>query len=117
MNKEVMSDLIVAAKMEKSLTWEKMAKDLSMSPVWLTSACLGMNSAPKEKAVAITNYLGLGEEVTAALIGFPTKIWDQAVPTDPLVYRLYEVVGVYGDTLKEVIQALPNFLTIKSKDA
>jgi cyanate lyase len=63
-----------------------------------------MNSAPKEKAVAITNYLGLGEEVTAALIGFPTKIWDQAVPTDPLVYRLYEVVGVYGDTLKEVIQ-------------
>ena len=56
MNKEVMSDLIVAAKMEKSLTWEKIAKDLSMSPVWLTSACLGMNSAPKEKAVAITNY-------------------------------------------------------------
>ena len=35
---------------------------------------------------------------------FPTKIWDQAVPTDPLIYRLYEVVGVYGETLKEVIQ-------------
>ena len=104
MNKEVMSDLIVAAKMEKSLTWEKIATDLSMSPVWLTSACLGMNSAPEEKAIAITNYLGLGEEVTAALMVFPTKIWDQTVPTDPLVYRLYEVVGVYGDTLKEVIQ-------------
>ena len=90
--------------MEKSLTWEKIATDLSMSPVWLTSACLGMNSAPEEKAIAITNYLGLGEEVTAALMEFPTKIWDQTVPTDPLVYRLYEVVGVYGDTLKEVIQ-------------
>jgi cyanate lyase len=104
MNKETMSDLIISAKAEKGLTWEKIATDLSMSPVWLTSACLGMNSAPQEKAVAITNYLGLDEGVTAALVAFPTKIWDQAVPTDPLVYRLYEVVGVYGDTLKEVIQ-------------
>jgi cyanate lyase len=104
MNKETMSDLIISAKAEKGLTWEKIATDLSMSPVWLTSACLGMNSAPQDKAVAITNYLGLDEEVTAAMVAFPTKIWDQAVPTDPLVYRLYEVVGVYGDTLKEVIQ-------------
>ena len=104
MNKETMSDLIISAKAEKGLTWEKIATDLSMSPVWLTSACLGMNSAPQEKAVAITNYLGLDEGVTAALVAFPTKIWDQAVPTDPLVYRLYEVVGVYGDTLIEVIQ-------------
>jgi cyanate lyase len=63
-----------------------------------------MNSAPEEKAKAITDYLALDQEVTDALIAFPTKIWDQAVPTDPLVYRLYEVVGVYGDTLKEVIQ-------------
>ena len=104
MNKETMSDLIISTKAAKSLTWEKIATDLGMSPVWLTSACLGMNSAPEEKAKAITDYLGLDQEVTDALIAFPTKIWDQAVPTDPLVYRLYEVVGVYGDTLKEVIQ-------------
>jgi len=104
MNKEAMSDLIISAKAEKSLTWEKIATDLGMSPVWLTSACLGMNSAPADKAAAITEYLGLGSEVTEALEAFPTKIWDQTVPTDPLVYRLYEVVGVYGDTLKEVIQ-------------
>jgi cyanate lyase len=104
MNKETMSDLIISTKAAKSLTWEKISTDLGMSPVWLTSACLGMNSAPEEKAKAITDYLGLDQEVTDALIAFPTKIWDQAVPTDPLVYRLYEVVGVYGDTLKEVIQ-------------
>jgi cyanate lyase len=104
MNKEAMSDLIISTKSEKGLTWEKIATDLSMSPVWLTSVCLGMNSAPQDKALAISDYLGLGEEVTTALAAFPTKIWDQAVPTDPLVYRLYEVVGVYGDTLKEVIQ-------------
>lgn len=104
MNKETMTDTIVAVKQEKGLTWEKMGTDLGMSPVWLTSACLGMNSAPKEKAMAIAEYLGLGSDVSEALEAFPTKIWDQAVPTDPLIYRLYEIVGVYGETLKEVIQ-------------
>lgn len=104
MNKVEMTEAIISVKLEKNLTWEKMGTDLGMSPVWLTSACLGMNSAPAEKAAAIAEYLGLGAEVSDALASFPTKIWDQAVPTDPLIYRLYEVVGVYGDTLKEVIQ-------------
>lgn len=104
MDKVTMTETIIAAKLEKNLTWEAMGKELGMSPVWLTSACLGMNSAPPERAKAITEYLGLSPEVETALIAFPTKIWDQAVPTDPLIYRLYEVVGVYGETLKEVIQ-------------
>lgn len=104
MNKETMTDLIVAAKAKKNLSWEKMGNDLSMGPVWVASACLGMNSAPAEKAKAIADYLELNEDVAKALEKFPTKTWDQAVPTDPLIYRLYEVVGVYGDTLKEVIQ-------------
>lgn len=104
MNKQSMTDLIVSTKVAKGLTWEIMGTDLGMSPVWLASACLGMNSAPPEKAAAIAEYLGLGAEVVTALEAYPTKIWDQAVPTDPLIYRLYEVVGVYGETLKEVIQ-------------
>jgi cyanate lyase len=104
MNKLEMTDLIVSTKLEKGLSWETIGKDLGMSPVWVTSACLGMNSAPAEKASAIAEYLGLGDEVVQALEAYPTKIWDQVVPTDPLVYRLYEVVGVYGATLKEVIQ-------------
>ncbi len=104
MDKLTMTDIIVSAKVEKGLSWETMGTDLGMSPVWLTSACLGMNSAPPEKAAAIAEYLGLGPEVVTALEAYPTKIWDQAVPTDPLIYRLYEIVGVYGETLKEVIQ-------------
>jgi len=104
MNKLEMTDLIVSSKISKGLSWETIAKDLKVSPVWLTSACLGMNSATPEQAKAIADYLGLDDTVAEALVTFPTKIWDQAVPTDPLVYRLYEVVGVYGDTLKEVIQ-------------
>ena len=104
MDKISMTEVIISAKIKKDLSWESMAKDLDMSPVWLTSACLGMNSAPPEKAQAIVEYLGLDVEVATALMAFPTKVWDKAVPTDPLIYRLYEVVGVYGDTLKEVIQ-------------
>lgn len=104
MNKLQMTETIIAAKMAKKLTWEEIGKGVNVSPVWLTSACLGMNSAPPEIAAAITDFLGLDAEVAQALEAYPTKIWDQAVPTDPLVYRLYEIVGVYGETLKEVIQ-------------
>jgi len=104
MDKLTMTETLISAKLEKNLTWEQAGSDLDMSPVWLASACLGMNSAPTEKAAAIAEYFGLDEEVATALAAYPTKIWDQAVPTDPLIYRLYEIVGVYGDTLKEVIQ-------------
>lgn len=104
MDKQAMTDALISAKAAKSLTWEKMGTDLGFSPVWLASACLGMNSAPADKAKAIADYLGLGPDVAAAIAAYPTKIWDQAVPTDPLIYRLYEIVGVYGETLKEVIQ-------------
>ena len=104
MDKVTMTETIIATKLSRGLSWETMGKDLGMSPVWLTSACLGMNSAPPAKAAAIADYLGLGPDVANALAAFPTKKWDQTVPTDPLIYRLYEVVGVYGETLKAVIQ-------------
>lgn len=104
MDKLAMTEALMAAKASKGVGWQEIGDSVGMSPVWLASACLGMNSAPPEKAAKITNYFGLGEEVKSALEAFPTKVWDQAVPTDPLIYRLYEVVGVYGDTLKQVIQ-------------
>lgn len=104
MNKVTMTETIIASKLEKGLSWEAIAKTVGVSPVWLTSACLGMNSASADKADAICECLGLAPEVSTALQAFPTKKWDQAVPTDPLVYRFYEIIGVYGETLKEVIQ-------------
>ncbi len=104
MDKMQMTETIIATKLAKGLSWEGIAKALGMSPVWLTSACLGMNSAPPDKAKAIADYLELESEVADALAAFPTKVWDQTVPTDPLIYRFYEIVGVYGPTLKEVIQ-------------
>lgn len=104
MDKETMTDTIINKKLEKGLTWEDIGGELGLSPVWVASACLGMNSAPPEKAKAIAEYMGLSPDVEKALTDFPTKVWDQTVPTDPLIYRLYEIVGVYGQTLKQCIQ-------------
>lgn len=104
MNKLAMTQAIMVAKDSKELTWEAIGNSMGMSPVWVTSACLGMNSMPPEAAKKLCQLLDLGTEVELALAAYPTKVWDQAVPTDPLIYRLYEIVGVYGPTLKEVIQ-------------
>lgn len=104
MDKLTMTEIIIEAKLAKQVSWEAIAETVGVSPVWLTSACLGMNSASKEQAEAIASYLELDSSIAAALQDYPTKIWDQTVPTDPLIYRFYEIVGVYGETLKEVIQ-------------
>ncbi|MGX9417496.1 cyanase [Vibrio sp. RC27] len=104
MKKEEVVEAIVIAKHERNLSWQAISDELGMGCVWVTSACLGMNSMPKDIADKLCAFLELPEGANAALTAYPTKTWDQSVPQDPLIYRLYEVVGVYGDTLKEVIQ-------------
>ena len=104
MQKIDLTEIIFSIKKEKDLTWQTIADAIGMSVVWTTSACLGMNSCKPEVAEKLVEFLGLPEEAKSVLMEYPTKEWDKDVPQDPLVYRLYEVVGVYGDTLKEVIQ-------------
>lgn len=104
MNKLDVTEAIFSIKKDKSLTWEGIADAIGMSTVWTTSACLGMNSCPEDAAEKLVSFLGLPAEAKSVLMEYPTKEWDKSVPQDPLIYRLYEVVGVYGDTLKEVIQ-------------
>lgn len=105
MDKLDMKNAILAAKAERGLTWEALAEEIGMSPVWTCSACLGENSMPAEQADKLVNKLGLGPEVAAALSGFPYKggSMPREIPTDPLVYRFYEILLVYGGTLKEII--------------
>lgn len=95
--------VIKEAKENQGISWQAIADSIGMSVIWTTSACLGMNSMPQDKAELLCEKLGLGPEVAIALSRCPNKSWDKAVPTDPLIYRLYEVVGVYGETIKEVI--------------
>jgi cyanate lyase len=52
----------------------------------------------------MVSVMGLPQAAESVLVESPTKIWEQAVPTDPCIYRFYEIVGVYGPTLKALIQ-------------
>ena len=104
MKKVDVTEQIFAIKKENNLSWQDIADAIGQSVVWTTSACLGMNSCPSEVADKLITFLGLPVESKSVLMEYPSKEWDKSVPQDPLIYRLYEVVGVYGDTLKEVIQ-------------
>lgn len=97
------TEMIMVKKAEMDVSWETIAENVGLSPVFLTSACLGMNSLKEEPAEKLTAYLGLSAEAKAVLMACPTKEWDKAIPTDPLIYRLYEIVGVYGPTMKALI--------------
>ncbi|WP_084191100.1 cyanase [Methylomarinum vadi] len=103
LSKEQMTDLIVSAKVKKQLTWQAIADQIGVDEVWLASACLGMNSMKAELAEKLCAVLELGPDVQSALEMFPNKTWSYQIPQDPLIYRLYEIVGVYGGTLKEII--------------
>ena len=103
MTKTEMKTAILEAKQAKALSWEAIAEATGLSKEFTCSACLGMNSLSQAHAEACAEALGLGPDVVAALQAFPHKTWDQSVPTDPLIYRFYEIVGVYGETIKELI--------------
>jgi cyanate lyase len=104
MNAESVKQQILAAKAAKQVTWDQIAAHLGMSPVWTASACFGMNSMKESQASALVEFLELDAAVVPILTRYPTKTWDNAIPQDPLIYRFYEIVGVYGETLKSVIQ-------------
>ena len=103
LEKEDVTAMIVARKRERRLTWESIAAAIDMSPVWTHSAAMGMQAMPAEKAAQLVAFLELPETAAPVLEDCPTKVWDQTVPTDPCVYRLYEIVGVYGPTIKALI--------------
>ena len=103
MDKDDVAALVLSRKKQAGLSWEGIAETIGMSPVWTHSAAMGMNSMPPDKAAALVELLALPQEAASVLSEAPTKVWEQAVPTDPCIYRLYEIVGVYGPTIKALI--------------
>ncbi len=103
LDKADMSEKILSAKVQQGLSWQQLAEQIGVNDVWLASACLGMNSMNAEQAEKLCRALALPDSVKTALMVCPAKNWSPAVPQDPLIYRLYEIVGVYGETLKEII--------------
>ena len=103
MTKIEMTEQIMLAKHQKGISWQAIAEAVELSEVYVTSACLGMNSLKPEPAEKLCTFLKLDSAVSSALQACPHKTWEQTVPTDPLIYRLYEIVGVYGPTMKTLI--------------
>jgi cyanate lyase len=106
MTKKEMSDAVLSAKEAKGLTWAKLAEQVGLGEVWLASCGHGENCLDPDSAEKLAGALGLSPEVRAALVEPPLKGWtmEKAVPTDPLIYRFYEIVAIYGTTIKDVIQ-------------
>ncbi len=105
MSKTSMREEILAAKAAKGLSWEAIGTACGMSPVFICSAALGENSLLPEQAARLTETLGLSAAANQALQAYPCKGQRaKDMISDPLVYRLNEVVMVYGETLKEIIQ-------------
>lgn len=104
MTKADVTDLIYEKKRTAGTSWADIAAIVGLSEVFVTSACLGMNSLPREAADKLVKGLGLPQEAAVVLAEYPKKMFEQTVPTDPCIYRFYEIMGVYGETLKELIQ-------------
>jgi cyanate lyase len=104
MTREDVTDLIYSAKVQKGLKWGDVAKKLKLSKEWTTAACLGQMTLTKAQALVIGKTFDLPDEALALLQVVPYKgSLRSAVPTDPLIYRWYEMVNVYGTTIKELI--------------
>lgn len=98
------TEKIIAAKVTQGLKWSDVAAKVGLSKEWVTAACLGQMTLNAEQAGVIAECFGLTEEDQKWLMVVPYKgSLPTAVPTDPLIYRFYELVSVYGTTFKELI--------------
>jgi cyanate lyase len=98
---------ILAAKQEKSLTFEAIARAVGRHKVWVTSALMGQATMSAEEAQKAVAVLGLGPDVAAALQQIPNKgSVGETVPVDPLIYRFHEITQVYGTTIKAIVHEM-----------
>ncbi len=104
MTREDVTALILAAKLKKKLNWSQLAEVVGFSKEWSTAALLGQMTLTEAQATAVGEVLDLPEDAVALLQVVPYKgSLPTAVPTDPLIYRFYELINVYGTTFKELI--------------
>jgi cyanate lyase len=103
-NRDEVTAAILAAKQRKRLTWADLAAAAGRSKEFVTAACLGQMTLDLAGAAALAQLLELPDTALPVLQTPPYRgSLPTAVPTDPLVYRFYELVAVYGTTFKELI--------------
>jgi cyanate lyase len=98
------TEKIVLAKVAKGIQWSDVAARVGLSKEWVTAACLGQMTLTAAQAKIVGDLFDLSEADRKWLQVVPYKgSLPTAVPTDPLIYRFYELINVYGTTFKELI--------------
>ena len=106
MTRAELTEKILNTKRRKGLSWKQVVSEIGgASKIIVTAACMGQMKMTKEQATKAAKLFGLGKEETLLLQEVPYRgSLPQVPPTDPLIYRFYELVQVYGTTWKELIQ-------------
>lgn len=104
MSRAEVTELVVTRKLEKKLSWNAIAEAVGQSKEWTTAALLGQMTMTEEQALAAAGILDLPDDAVVQLQVVPYKgSLPTTVPTDPLIYRFYELINVYGTTFKALI--------------
>ena len=104
MTRDEITQQIVASRAAKGLTWQQLADAIDKPVVWTTSALLGQHPIPAELGTVLVEMLDLDPAAVPVLAAVPMRGGlPTAVPTDPTIYRFYEVLQVYGGAIKELI--------------
>ena len=104
MNRNDVTEKIISTKVSKGLNWGDIATRVGQSKEWTTALCLGQMTATAEQADVLGDIFALTADEKKWLQVVPYKgSLPTSVPTDPLIYRWYEIVNVYGATIKELI--------------
>lgn len=104
MDRNDVTKKILSVKVMQRMRWADIAESIGASKEWTTAALLGQMTLNRQQAEIARELFGLDDEETAWLQVVPYKgSLPTAVPTDPLIYRWYEIVNVYGATIKELI--------------
>jgi cyanate lyase len=104
MTRQEACEAVAAAMRERGVTFAALAAELDRPLVWVAAAVLGQHPFSSADTKTLASVLGLSSEALALLEDVPTRgALDAAVPVDPTVYRLYEVIAVYGPALKALI--------------
>ena len=104
MKREQLVEKILDIKREKGWSWKYISEEIGgMSPILVVGALLGQMKLPKPLAESAASLFGLTEGEKRMLNEVPTR-GVAMPPTDPLIYRLYELVMVNGPALKALIE-------------
>src|ERR1700759_2907068 len=99
--REALTDAIIDAKVRKNLTFEQINEGTGLSLAFVTAALLGQHPLPANAAQVVADKLELDEDVVRLLQTIPVRgSIPGGVPTDPTIYRFYEIVQIYGSPLQ-----------------